>query len=137
MLACIVIKILHVIYITVTYFVIPYLFTDNKTAQIVNIINIFLLIVHWKLLNNQCILDIVEKHICPRKIYDINNSLFGIDDLTFSNLVQFLLSSAVLIAFMTIYGQAMDIKTRTLLLCINISIVIFIVPLSVIHKFKL
>lgn len=111
-----------------TYFLIPYVFGESKKLQALNLINIALLVLHWKLLGNRCILYIIEKRVCGHE------TKYSIDDLTFSNIVQSLLISAVLIAVCTLYGRPMDLKLRLFLLGLNFLVVFLVIPLSKIYK---
>lgn len=135
MTSCIAVKLVHIVYIVVTYVMIPYVFTNRRGLQALNLINMGLLILHWKILGNHCVLDMVEQRICSRDVYKLNNSVFGIDDLTFSNVVQVLLISAILIACVSLYGRIhVSVRIRLLILCTNLLVVFFVVPLSTIYK---
>ena len=116
-----------------TYGIIPFVFGSVKILQLINIINISFLIIHWKLLGNECILDILEKKVCPSVVYNMNNNSFGIDDLTFSNCIQLFLYSAIIISLSTLMYRPIPVNMRIIMLILNLSIVCFIIPLAKIY----
>ena len=130
---CYLIKFIHICYILFTYGIIPFVFGSVKILQLINIINISFLIIHWKLLGNECILDILEKKVCPPVVYNMNNNSFGIDDLTFSNCIQLFLYSAIIISLSTLMYRPIPVNMRIIMLILNLSIVCFIIPLAKIY----
>ena len=93
------------------------------------------MILHWWFLDNNCILDVLARKICPYTTYSsFNTRGIGIDDITFSNVVQVLIAQAIVIAISTLYGKPISKEIRLLMLIVNIVVVIFIIRIVNVHK---
>lgn len=132
-LACYTINTLHFIYILATYFIIPYVFGSSLKWQMANMINIIILVTHWKVIGDRCILDILAKNHCDTKAYNgFNTTHYGINDMTFSNLVQLFLVSSFIISLACILKTPIPFKVRFAMLVCN-----FVTPLYLISLSKL
>ncbi len=131
---CYLVNGIHFIYIAVTYIIIPYAFGEWKLLQFINLLNISILIAHWWALNNNCILDLLAQKHCPNTTYNkFNTRGIGIDDVTFTNVIQVFLASAIVIAIATLIREPIAFSVRCVMLFINLLIVLYIVRITRIH----
>lgn len=128
---CVLVKTIHFIYIVVSYLLVPFVFGPNRRVQVLSLVNTALLVLHWKLLDDRCILDIVESRICPPSVYKrFNNRLVSVEELTFSNFVQVFVISSVFIAASTLLGRPLSRAQRWILLALNVAVVAYVVRLT-------
>jgi len=123
----------HVAYIALTYFVLPVALGGSRKWQIVNLVNLGILVLHWKLLGNRCILDVLAKEYCPPTKID---SSVVLDDVTFSNIIQLLLLSAATIALAAIIGSPLILPVRLATTVMTFAIALLAVPLTRIYSHK-
>lgn len=134
--SCLSLKALHLAYGLVTYAIIPYVFADNQMLQYLNALNICLLLLHWKFFGDRCALSIIEKDICPEKLFKaVNNRLVGLPDFYLSNLTQFLVVIALYIAINTIFGKPLAAWQRLLLPVLSIAVIFVFIPLQKLYQF--
>lgn len=132
---CVVVKAIHGCYIALTYLIVPFFLHEAPWIQRINLINLCLLFLHWKLLNDNCILDLLEKRVCPPDVYDaINNTAFGIDHVTFSNVIQLAFLLAALLAALSVSGVIVPSWIRVFAFCLGWALALYIIPIRRIHK---
>jgi hypothetical protein len=129
---CFVTKALHFAYCALTYIIFPFVLGSDRPSQWLQAVNLSGLLIHWKLLDDRCILDVVEKNTCTKQEYeDYGNKLLGMDDLAYSNLIQLFYGCAVIIAVSTLTGHPVSVPVRAGLFVLIVALVFFLVPL---HK---
>jgi hypothetical protein len=127
---CAIIQASHLTYVLLVYYIIPFILTDVFACQLGNLIVISCMIIHWKLLDDNCVLDVAENKVCGSgsKRY---NYYMATSPLTFSNASQLFLSFAVLIGSLRVfYNISVPVPIRVLILAFNYALIYNFIPLS-------
>ena len=120
----------HLVYVVMVYYIIPILLTDSFPLQLGNLVVIACMVLHWKLLDDNCVLDIAENQVCDKgsKRY---NYYMATSPLTFSNASQLFLSFAVLVGGLRVfYNVTMPLPLRVFILALNYALIYNLIPLS-------
>jgi len=102
---CLLLKAFHLTYCVVSYVVLPYALASSTPWQWVSLVNMVVLALHWKLMDNRCSVDVLEKAHCPAHLEKWLKSRVG-ENVTFSNIQQMLWISTVFIALNTVAFNA-------------------------------
>jgi hypothetical protein len=132
---CLVLKAIHLTYSVVSYGVLPYALTSSKPWQWVSLVNMIVLALHWKLLGNRCIIDILEKMYCPTFLEKRLKSRVG-ENVTFTNIQQMLWLSTVFIALNTVaFNAPLTLPVRATLAAVTAAAAV-VVPIADVYACK-
>lgn len=121
---------IHLFYVVYVYYLAPYVLTSNYYVQLLNLLTIVAMLIHWKALDDTCVLDTVEEQHCNLSKVKRYNHMLAPDRMTFSNGTQLHLTYACLFGLLRVFcNYTVPWWIRAFIFAFNYSVILYFIPL--------